>query len=319
MNRQRAAAALAALSLMLCGCSAAPKEAPETTAATLSQTAEPEWGRTVSRDGKTWRYNSRLTTVLFMGVDSHETDASEVMFGSGGRADMVCLLVLDPDSSTTRIVMLSRDTITDVDVYSPDNELMFTTPLQLTMQYSVGSSPSRSCRLMRRTVSRTLLDLPIASHCSMTLDGIGAAAEYFGGITLTLEEDWSAINPAYTAGATITMDAKQAEYFLRWRDVETTGSNDTRIRRHSAFLRAMFSQIGQMSRPELEKLLEHLAPWLETDMDAETVSNLTKFTVASEVEKIPGQTVLGDAGHDEFHIDTEKMKDLLIRIFYREK
>ena len=57
---------------------------PETTAASaeesLPETTEEPWGRTVIRDGERWRYNSRLTTVLLLGVDTVQPEETEGNF-----------------------------------------------------------------------------------------------------------------------------------------------------------------------------------------------------------------------------------------------
>ena len=293
---------------------------PETTAAptaeTVPETTEEQWGRTVIRDGERWRYNSRLTTVLLLGVDTAQPEETTVSdFGSNGRADAIVLLVLDPDTRTIQPILMSRDTIARVDVYTEDREFMFSGDMQIAMQYSVGDSHERSCYLMKKAVSRALLELPIDSCCAVTMDGIKAAVEHLGGIQLTIPEDWTDIDPDYTAGAVVTLDAAKTERLLRHRDLETVGSNETRMERIGWFLTQM---AGSLSASELQELAAVLEPFVQSDLSAETMDALTSYTLRQELLHIPGTVTPDDDGiFEEFHIDQAQLKQLLLSVFYR--
>ena len=292
----------------------------ETVLETQPETTEPvpedQWGRTVIRDGERWRYNSRLTTVLLLGVDSVQPEETAVSdFGSNGRADAIVLLVLDPDTQTIQPILMSRDTIARVDVYTRNRELMFSGDMQIAMQYSVGDSHERSCYLMKRAVSRVLLELPIDSCCAVTMDGIAAAVEHLGGIGLTIPEDWTDIDPDYTAGAVVTLDAAKTERLLRHRDLETVGSNETRMDRIGWFLTQM---AASLSSSELQELAVVLEPFVQSDLSAETMDALTSYTLRQELLHIPGTITPDDDGiFEEFHIDQAQLKQLLLSVFYR--
>lgn len=308
----------------LAGCSKAPAiETVSTTAAAAEPTEPAEtWGRTVQRNGHTWRYNSRLTTVLFLGIDTHVDGVESGVeyaegYGNDNRADTIGMLVLNPETETVTAVMMSRDTMAEVDLYTPEQIYMTSGIIQIAMQYTVGDNAVRSNLLMKRAVSRALLDLPITATCSMTLDSIGTAVDFLGGLTLTLEDDWTDIDPRFTPGATVTLNAAEVESFLRYRDKETVGSNDQRMNRHGWFIRQMFAQISKIGSTSIDTLLKLLDKYMQTDMDAETLRALTKYKFDSTIRYIPGQTVLGYGGlHDEFYIDEEAMKDLLLDVFY---
>lgn len=312
--------------LAACG-SKTPQAEPETeTTETVTDTVEntqppteaPDvWGRTVRRNGHTWRYNSRQTTVLFMGVDTKAEIEETALVGNGGRSDTMALLVLDPESQTTRVVAISRDTMTRVGVYNRRGEKLYDGTMQITMQYAFGDSPAKSCQLSKKAVSAMLLDLPIDSYCSLTLDGVTAAVNLMGGITLTLEDDWTDIDPSYLAGETITMDAPMVERFLRYRDTGMTGSNDVRMERQGWFVHQLFKQISAKGSIGVKLLLEYVDPYLETDMDGDTIKHLADYQLAEVIYKIPGQTLEGKK-HDEYYIDEEAMKDLLLELFYNQ-
>lgn len=288
----------------------------ETAEAPVEETQPEAWGRTVTVDGKTWRYNSRLRTVLFLGVDSRDTaQLDKKGVGAGGRSDTILLLVIDQDAKTVQPVTVSRDTMTSVDVYDRDRNFLFSGQMQLNMQYSFGDSPKRSCLLAKNKVSQVLYGIPIQSYISLTLDGIVAAGEAMGGVTVTLEEDWTDIDPTYTAGSTITMDGPALERFIRYRDTGSVGSNNVRMGRHRWFIQQMFRQLNGMNSSMVENLMNQVEPYMETDMDGDTIKQLASYQVSDTMMNIPGETHHGQA-HDEFYIDQAALQTFLLELFY---
>lgn len=280
------------------------------------QAQQPEsMGRTIEQDGVTWRYNTRLRTVLFMGVDTRAGAENKIGIGNNGRSDTLLLFVIDPDHESVQLITISRDTMTKVDVYDRDRNYLFSGKMQLTMQYSFGDSAARSCQLVKSKISDLLYDLPINYHCSLTLDGILAASDLLGGIKLTLEDDWTDIDPTYTAGSTITLKGEQLERFLRYRDIQVSGSNDVRMSRHGWFIRQLFSQMGTVGSTGVDMLLSKLDPYLETDLDADTIKQLTSYHLSDEILKVPGETIRGKA-HDEYYVDEEACKQMILDVFY---
>lgn len=280
------------------------------------QAQQPEsMGRTIEQDGVTWRYNTRLRTVLFMGVDTRAGAENKIGIGNNGRSDTLLLFVIDPDHESVQLITISRDTMTKVDVYDRDRNYLFSGKMQLTMQYSFGDSAARSCQLVKSKISHLLYDLPINYHCSLTMDGILAASDLLGGIKLTLEDDWTDIDPTYTAGSTITLKGEQLERFLRYRDIQVSGSNDVRMSRHGWFIRQLFSQMGTVGSAGVEMLLDKLDPYLETDLDADTIKQLTSYHLSDEILKVPGETIRGKA-HDEYYVDEEACKQMILDVFY---
>lgn len=290
----------------------------ETTRVTVTQSSRPalNWSGNLTVDGQKYRYQTQYDTVLFLGVDSRDTEQLDKNgIGAGGRSDSIILLRIDPRAQTVQPYTLSRDTMTKVDVYDRDRNFLFSGNMQLNMQYAYGDNAKRSCLLSKKKVSEVLLGLPIDSYCSLTLDGILAAAEAMGGITLTLNEDWTDIDPTYTAGSTITMQGEALERFLRYRDTGETGSNNVRMQRHGWFIREMFSQMGRLGTSGAEKLIEQLDPYMETDMDVDTISQLVNYAMSDEVLNVPGETIHGKA-HDEYYLDEDALYSFLLELYY---
>lgn len=294
-----------------------PYTAPtETVGNVLEEPTDPDQdlGSTIQINGQLWKYNRKLRTVLFLGIDSKAEVKQNEILGNGGRADVILLLVLNTDEKTIQVLSVSRDTMTVVDAYDSDRRLIFSGVMQLNMQYAFGDNPTRSCLLMKRKVSELLYGIPIDSCISVTMDGISALVEKLGGLTLTIPEDWTDIDPRYSSGAVVTLNGAEAERFIRYRDITETGSNDTRMERHAWLIRELFSQFGKRSGEELASLYQSMEEYMASDMDAEMMKMVFSYALM-ENTKIPGQTSAGDL-HDEFYIDEKALKELLIQVFY---
>ena len=115
---------------------------------------------TIEVDGTRYRKKTGLKTTLFLGVDSTFTDMTTEGYADGGRTDTLILMIQEGDSMT--LLEISRDTMTEVDVYDGDGNLLNRTQMQINMQYAYGDSPRRSAYLTRRTVSELLYDVATA-------------------------------------------------------------------------------------------------------------------------------------------------------------
>lgn len=330
-NKKKAVYAVFALAFLL-GCGAfgwilagssgpvipdRPYTAPtETVGNVLEEPVDPDQdlGSTIQINGQLWQFNRRLRTVLFLGIDSKAEVKQNDIIGSGGRADVILLLVLNTEDQTMRIMSISRDTMTVVDAYDMDRRLVFSGVMQVNMQYAFGDSPTRSCILMKRKISDLLYGIPVDYCVSVTMDGISALVEEIGGLTLTIPEDWTDIDPKYSAGAVVTLNGAEAEHFIRYRDITETGSNDVRMERHAWLIRQLLSQFGERSGDDLTSLYQSMEEYMASDLDAEIMKMVFSYDF-TENTKIPGQTSAGEL-HDEYYIDEEALKELLVQVFY---
>src|SRR5699024_6112325 len=101
------------------------------------------------------------------------------------------------------------------------------------------------------------------------LDGISVLNDAVGGITVTLEDDFSTLDPAMTAGTTLTLVGDQAEYYVRSRMNIGIGTNEARMARQEEYLSALGEKLGARIAEDqafIEALYEALGPYLTTDM-----------------------------------------------------
>ena len=283
--------------------------------ATYRSIEETEWGSKLKLNGQSYTQKDGLTTVLLLGIDDSKTP-DPLVLGDWYRSDALVLLILNDKTQTMQTLSISRDTITEVDMYDNKGDYIHSADMQINMQYAFGDSHRRSQYLTKKTVSELIHGRRIDACLSVTMSGLPTIGEIMGGLTLTMNEDYTYIDPRYEKGAVLTLGGEELERFIRYRDIEEQGSNEKRVARQEWLMQQLFDSFGTGSRSSLaERVLDEAGDYIFTDLDADTIGKISKYTLVPESLKIPGTSGAGDY-HDEFTVDEEALQELLLTIFY---
>ena len=138
---------------------------------------------------------------------------------------------------------------------------------------------------------------------------------------MTVPEDYTDIDPAFTEGTTITLTGEQAEKYVRKRDITVLGSNNGRMQRQMQYIPALIQSIRKKvgSGGDYYKMLEPiLEPYMATDLSEDQINQLGRYEfLEDETEYLQGEMKQGE--HDEFYVDEENLQEILIKMFYIEK
>lgn len=274
----------------------------------------------ITYNGKKYEYNSQLRTMLFMGVDKDEEVTVKDITGRSGQADCLILLVLDPDQKTTTLLEISRDSMSDVKIYGMNGDYMATEVTQIATQYAYGDGENRSCHLTRDAVSNLLYDIPIHDYLSLNMAGIIPIVDQIGGVEITVPEDYTAIDPLFVQGSTITLNGELAEKYIRSRDIEVLGSNNQRMERQTQFVQALLEKVKSTEDgggAMLRQFWSAGQPYITTDVSLDMMEKTASYDMNPEILKVPGEVRAG-AEHDEFHVDNAGLQEMIINIFYHE-
>ncbi len=282
---------------------------------TYPEESAEDWSSTVIYNGKTYSRKSDVNTILFLGIDREADSDLKDVAGGGGCADTIMLMFADENSKNIDILEISRDTITEVDVYNFDRDYLYSGDMQLCLQYSFSDSAKRGSLLTRDTVSQLLFGTEIDSYCSLTTKGLADIVDVMGGIELTFDQDYTYIDPAYTEGATIKMNSAEVDTFVRYRDTDTVGSNNDRMSRQAWFIKELIGVIKH-SDCSIADLYTAAGSELCSDMDAETMALFADYSINS-IKTVPGNSKAGEL-HDEFYPDMIALRELLIGYLYEE-
>lgn len=277
----------------------------------------------IEYEGSVYRPKRRLTTILFMGVDrwATETDANAT-YRSGVQADFQMLIVLDENAQTVTAIHINRDLMADITILNLMGETIGNRKSQICMAYSYGDGDQKSCELTVKSLSERLNGIQIDGYLAMELDGINALNEALGGVQVTLDADFSIYDSEMTAGKTLTLTGKQAEYYLRYRYEIGNGSNADRMLRQRAYMEAakqVLMERLEESESGIMAIYDAVEPYIITNMNRGRLMNLANrsrcFSILPIIE-IEGENIVGDRGLYEFYPDEADLMRVILDTFY---
>ncbi len=274
-------------------------------------------------NGKTYLPKDNLTTILFIGVDK-DSEETITGFRNGGQADFLRLLIIDHSAKTVSQLAIDRDTMTPIYILGVMGNRTGIRTLQISLSHSFGDGKAQSCELTVEAVSNLLYSAKIDAYVALNMDGICALNDAVGGVTVTLEDDFSAMDPSMTPGTTLTLHGQQAEIFVRSRRNMSVGTNEARMARQQKYITSLL----EMMQAQVRKSYETVSALYDT-MDTYLVTNLTKAKLVSEawearnythapVWELDGTHIIGSEGFMEFHVDETALQEAVLQLFWQE-
>lgn len=275
---------------------------------------------TVEVDGVTYRKKSRLTTILVMGVDHDTQDSYE--YRKAGQADFLRLVVLDDADKTVQQLQIDRDTMTPVTVLGLLGDRYEPVTEQICLGYAFGDGRQTSCEVTVEAVENLLGGQEIDQYLAMGLDGISTLNDLAGGVTVTLEDDFSAADPAMTKGATLTLQGNQAEIFVRRRMDIGEGTNEARMVRQEEYLAQLSAQLEsrvQQDQQFTAQVYDALQPYLVTDLAKGQLVNEVWAAKDDTVEPaiaLEGEHKVAEDGFTEFYPTEASIQKAVLTLFW---
>lgn len=281
---------------------------------------------TIAYQGRTYAKNTKLKTYLFMGVDNYgDEEMQSNSFRNGGQCDFLMLIVIDSEHKTVRRIQIDRDTMAEITVLGILGNDLGTSTMQICLAHGFGDGKEQSCRFAVEAVERFLYGIDVDGYFAMDLDGIVTLNELLGGVTVTIEDDFSVADPAMTPGTTLKLQGDQAETYVRRRLDIGDGTNEARMQRQKQFLNnAMDMVIARMQKDTgfFGALFDGLKPYTVTDISRGKMINEANKAgkYASDAILTPaGRHTVGMDGFVEFHADSDALVQLVLEVFYDPK
>ena len=272
--------------------------------------------------GRTWTYRGReLTNLLLIGVDWEESE-NTVSRRYAGQADFLFLITIDRENKIVSTLQLDRDTMADIRVYGPFGDYTGIQKTQICLSHAYGKSDAQNCENTVWAVSRLLGGIPIDGYITLDMSGITALNDALGGVTVTLKEDFSALDPEMTKGATLTLRGMQAEIFVRSRMDVGDGTNVSRMQRQHTFIRSAEELLVQRMNEDMNyagTLYDTLAGHMTTNIERGWLINKTyecRDYRRPETKMLAGGHCIGTDGFMEFHADEDALNALLTEMLF---
>lgn len=279
--------------------------------------------KTITRDGVEYFPRQDITVMLVMGIDEFGPMQSSGESYNPGAADMVTLLIFDEKNEQTRILCLNRDTMLNVSVLGINGRKAGTTFAQLAIAHTYGTGMEDSCENTRDTVSDFLYGITIDHYVSANMDAINLMNDAVDGVTVYVEDDFSAVDPTITKGE-VTLRGQQAINFVRTRKNLGDQLNISRMERHKAYASGFMDAFREKMDDGEEfaiSLYEQISPYIVTDCSMTVLTSMMERYADYEIVEIvspEGKNIMGEK-YFEFHVDVEKLDALILRLFYEVK
>lgn len=262
--------------------------------------------------------------ILVMGINQKGPVTASEKINEAGPADFVGLVVVDEKNETWTVLNLNRDTMVDMPALDENGKTAGTVNCQLALAHAYGTGMQDSCENTVKAVSNFLGGVNIDYYVSMNLDAIGMLNDAVGGVTVTVRDDFSAVDPTIGMG-TITLRGDQARSFVQTRWLVGDELNLSRIERQrdymDSFIRSFKETMEKSDAGFVLNTYNDVAPYLLSDLPVSTLTGMIERYIdypMTGIVSLEGENVLGDELY-EFYADKEALEDLCLEIFYAPK
>ncbi len=282
---------------------------------------------TVTWNGKTYRRNTYIHTILCLGIDRTDDMVGTREPGEAGQSDGIYLIAQDTVRNQIKILMIPRDTMTRIVITDKNNQELGTRVDHLNIAYGYGDGEKLSCDLAKRAVMNLLQGIPIDRYMAVDIVVLSKLNDAVGGVTVTIPTDgMEKRDPAFVKGTQVTLHGDQAEAFIRYRDIERDNSALFRMNQHKEYMEQFFKAVKQKSKEDSQivtNMFDMIQDYMQTDMPKDEYMKIAIDVLGSgslgddNFRMIPGVGTATDT-YDEFHANIQQMIPILLQMFYRE-
>ena len=259
-----------------------------------------------------------ITTYLVLGIDNFGEMKSSGSYINDGQSDFIGLIVYNRTDKSYSILQINRDTMTDVDALGIGGKVVETKQMQIALAHTYGDGMHESCRNAVKAVENLLYGIEIDHYIAVNMTGLEKLVDAVGGVTVTINHDFSLVDPSLVQGETMLLNGKQALTYVRSRSSVGDGTNLARTERQRDFMKQLSAQVSAKSDMSTAALLE-IADYMLSDLSASSLSDTANKLTDAEFLGIltpQGEAVAGEE-FIEFYADDAHIKELVINLFYK--
>lgn len=276
---------------------------------------------TMTYNGQSYVYNDELTTLLIMGIDDYEL-AESASARNTSQVDFLLVAVFDDEAKTCTLLQINRDTMANVPAYDAFGSYMGVYYEQIALAHTYGSGLEDSCEHTVDAVSDFLYGVEIGNYISLTMDAVPVLNDLVGGVTVTIEDDFTGVDDALVMGETVTLMGEHALNFVRSRSsMSDDSTNLRRMERQRTYMLALTESLRQAVVEDDTFVIEAwaaIAGYMVTDCSVDDMATygeqLTEYTltgiVTPEGESVQGETYM------EYYVDEAALQELVVELFY---
>ncbi len=274
----------------------------------------------IEYNGTAYLPKTKIRSILFMGIDSTQSPNEDR--AESQQADFIVLLVVDEKDKSFRALHINRDTMTDIREIDRNGKEYGEFEGQLALAHTYGSDEDMRCRNTVAVTEDLLYGIEIDNYISITMDAVPILNDSVGGVTLTLLDDFTHVDPSFTKGAVVTLMGEQALTYVRERRALEDSSNLSRMERQKQYVSELLERYNAVGLDETSgELILELGEHIAYDYSAEGLSNLvdtlSEYTYKGTLT-LSGEAVKGDE-FMEYYVDEDAARKMVIDLYYTPK
>lgn len=278
-----------------------------------------EGGKYIVYNGETYKYNDKVTSLLFMGVDKRDLNDANVE-GTGGQADVLVLMAMDFKNRKLSLINVPRDTMTDISIYSVAGYYTGMKKQQICLSYAYGDGKETSCTNTVASVKRLFYNIPINTYYSLDLDGIAAVNDAVNGVDVTSPETIE----KFKAGEKYHLMGEDSERFVRARVHNTAEANNLRMKRQQVYAQSFMSKVMTEVRRNPSSavtLFNESSPFSCTNLNPAKVTYIAqdiafRGALNTSIITVPGKTSLNNNQKVEFTVTEKEFYEQFLSVYY---
>ena len=270
--------------------------------------------QTVTVGGREYPLNPDISSLLLIGVDDMELEQHEG-YRNQALADYLALVVFNNAEKTCTILQIDRNTMAKVPVLGE----VGTATQQICYAHAYGNGLQLSCENVVDAVSQLLYGVPIRNYVSLTMGAIVSLNDTAGGVTVTIEDDFTGVDDTLVRGETVHLMGEHAYNFVHARMQMPDDANTSRMRRQAAYVTALAEVLREKVAADdsfAAELYQAIEDYMVTNCVLDKLASLGRNLAAYTLEGFvspEGQNVRN--GLVEFFPDEQKLQQLVIDLF----
>ncbi len=276
---------------------------------------------TVYIDGEPYKLRKGISTLLIMGIDaSGNIDGDESK--NAKKSDFLALAVFDKTKKSVTVLHINRDTMTEVTKLGPFGEAAGTTFEQITLAYGYGDGLQKSAENTVKAVSNLLYGIKIDNYLSMNMSAIPVINDKIGGVTVTVNEDMTSVDPAFVKGATLKLTGTQAINFVRARGSLDDSTNIARMERQKQYMNGLAAALSEnkeaLQGDYFADMLAQIANYSIARLGSDFLSELSNYGKDYRFDGVISPEGEAEVGKEfmEFYVDDDSLKQILVQLFF---
>ena len=243
-----------------------------------------DWNVQVARgkiklNKKKYDYYHDFENYLLIGTDASGNDGEGDEY-QGSMADFLMLVIVDKTDGTYSFLQFNRDTMTEISLINHEGKGAALATLQLCTAHWYGGNKEQGCKNTVKAVKKLLGGMEINGYYELNMSEIPTLNQIVGGVTVTLEEDFTDKYPEMKKGATLQLTDDEAYAYVHDRYGVGDEENASRMKRQQQYMTGFFKKLQDKIKSDSNyttDIFNQLQDKATTDITIGTISNISKW------------------------------------------